>query len=136
MPTNLEIIRSTYAGKSEENGKRIQAYLAEDAQWTEAPGFPYAGTYIGPDQVATHVFARLASEWEGYKAEVRDYYQDGDTVIAVGVYSGTYKQTGKHFEADFVHIWKLQNQKIVNYKQYVDSYLVRNAMSSEYLPSY
>ena len=131
MLTNLAIIKSTYEGNSEENGKRIQAYLAEDAQWTEAAGFPYAGTYIGFDQVAKNVFARLASEWEGYKAEVSDYYQDGDTIIAVGVYSGTYKQTGKYFEADFVHLWKLRNQKIVKFKQYVDSYLVRNAMSSE-----
>ena len=131
MLTNLQIIKSTYEGDSEENGKRMRAYLAEDAQWTEAPGFPYAGTYIGFGQVAKNVFARLASEWEGYKAAVSDYYQDGDTIIAVGVYSATYKQTGKYFKADFVHIWKLRNQKIVEFKQYVDSYLVRNAMLAE-----
>lgn len=68
---------------------------------------------------------------EGYKAEVSDYYEDGDTIIAVGVYSGTYKQTGKYFQADFVHIWKLKNKKIVKFKQFVDSYLVWGAMSPE-----
>lgn len=131
MPNNLDIIKSTYEGTSEENGKKYQVYLAEDAEWTEAAGFPYAGTYIGFEQVAMNVFARLGNEWDGYKAEVSNYYEDGDTIIAVGVYSGTYKQTGKYFEADFVHIWKLQNQKITKFKQYVDSFLVRKAMSSE-----
>lgn len=131
MPSNLDIIKSTYEGNPEENSKRYQTYLAEDATWTEAAGFPYAGTYTGYDDIAQNVFARLGSEWDGYKAEVSQYFEDGDTVIAVGVYSGTYKQTGNYFEADFVHIWKLQQQKIVKFKQYVDSYLVRNAMKLE-----
>lgn len=131
MLSNLDIIKSTYEGNSEENGKKYQFYLEENVEWTEAAGFPYAGIYIGFEQVAKNVFARLGSEWEGYKAEVSDYYEDGDTIIAAGVYSGTYKQTGKYFEADFVHIWKLQNQKIIKFKQHVDSYLVRNAMSPE-----
>ena len=46
--TNLDIIKSTYEGKtSEENGKNLAKYVAEDISWTEAKGFPYAGTYIG-----------------------------------------------------------------------------------------
>jgi ketosteroid isomerase-like protein len=131
MPNNLDIIKSTYEGSSKENGNNYQAYLSEDAEWTEATGFPYAGTYIGYEEISNNVFARLDSEWEGYKAEVSDYYEDGDTIIAVGVYSGTYKQTGKYFQADFVHIWKLKNKKIVKFKQFVDSYLVWGAMSPE-----
>ena len=51
-----------------------------------------------------------------------------DVIIAEGVYSGIYKETGKSFEADFVHVWNLKNRKIVKFKQYVDSYIVREAM--------
>ena len=41
--TNLEIIKSTYEGKtSEENGKNLAKYVAENISWTEAKGFPYA----------------------------------------------------------------------------------------------
>ena len=43
--TNIEIVKSTYEGKtSEENGKNLAMYVAEDISWTEAKGFPYAGT--------------------------------------------------------------------------------------------
>ena len=44
MTANLDLIRSTYEGPSEENGKHLLAALAPDAEWTEAAGFPYAGT--------------------------------------------------------------------------------------------
>jgi hypothetical protein len=39
--TNLEIVRSTYEGKtSEENGKNLAKYIADNIRWTEAKGFP------------------------------------------------------------------------------------------------
>jgi len=50
--TNLDIIRSTYEGPSAENGKHLVAALASDAEWVEAAGFPYAGTYVGPEAIA------------------------------------------------------------------------------------
>ncbi len=40
--TNLEIVGSTYEGKtSEDNGKNLAKYVAGDISWTEAKGFPY-----------------------------------------------------------------------------------------------
>jgi ketosteroid isomerase-like protein len=68
MKTNLEIIRATYEGPSDENGKHLLAALAPDAAWTEAEGFPYAGTYVGPAAIFANVFQRLASEWLDYRA--------------------------------------------------------------------
>lgn len=50
--TNLEIIKSTDEGKaSEENGKNLAKYVADNISWTEAKGFPYAGTYMGLENV-------------------------------------------------------------------------------------
>lgn len=69
--TNLEIIKTTYEGKtSEENGKNLAKYVAKDISWIEAKGFPYAGTYIGLDSVTKNVFSRLGSEWVDYKFQV------------------------------------------------------------------
>jgi hypothetical protein len=46
MGINLEVIRGTYEGSPEDNGRNLLAALAPDAEWTEAEGFPYAGTYV------------------------------------------------------------------------------------------
>jgi uncharacterized protein len=129
LMTNLEIIKSTYEGKSsEENGKNLAKYLAPDAHWTEAEGFPYAGTYIGFEAIHKNVFSRLGSEWTDYKLTIEDYIYADDRVIAYGTYSGTYKATGKFFKARVAHLWKLRDGKIISFEQIVDSKPVRDAM--------
>ena len=125
---NLEIIRATYEGPSEQNGKNLIAALASDAVWIEAAGFPYAGTYTGPESVIANVFQRLAGEWIDYRAEVASYVVEGDQVVAFGVYSGTYRQTGKAMRAAFAHHYRLREGKIVRMVQYVDSHMVQQAL--------
>lgn len=127
--TNLEIIKSTYEGKtSEENGKNLAKYVAENISWTEAKGFPYAGTYIGLESIIKNVFSRLGSEWMDYKLTPEDYVASDDKVVAYGTYTGIYKKTNKPFEARVAHIWKLTDGKIVSFEQFVDSKLVNDAM--------
>ncbi len=129
MATNKDIIRATYEGSSEDNGRNLRAALAPDATWTEAAGFPYAGTYVGPDRIVAGVFHRLATEWDGYAARVHTYLEDGDRVAAFGVYSGTYRATGKAMTATFAHLYRLEGGKIVTMEQYVDSATVMAALT-------
>ncbi|WP_448103981.1 nuclear transport factor 2 family protein [Pedobacter panaciterrae] len=127
--TNLEIIKSTYEGKtSEENGKNLAKYVAGDISWTEAKGFPYAGTYMGLENVTQNVFSRLGSEWVDYKFTPEDYVASDDKVVAYGTYTGTYKISGKPFKARVAHVWKLKDGKIIKFEQFVDSQPVNDAM--------
>jgi len=127
--TNLEIVKSTYEGKtSEENGKNLAKHVANDISWTEAKGFPYAGTYKGLDEVTKNVFSRLGSEWIDYKFTPEDYVASNDKVVAYGAYTGIYKITGKSFAARVAHVWKLKDGKIISFEQFVDSQTVIEAM--------
>ena len=128
--TNLEIVRSTYEGaNAAENGRALQQYLAPDARWTEAAGFPYAGTYVGFDAIRTNVFARLGSEWDNYHTEIEGYAEGLDAVVAYGTYKGTYLATGKYMEARVAHLWKLREGRIVSFEQFVDSHTVVAALN-------
>jgi ketosteroid isomerase-like protein len=128
--TNLEIIKSTYEGKtSEENGKNLAKYVSENITWTEAAGFPYAGTYIGLENIAKNVFSRLGSEWVDYKFTPQDYVASEDKVVAYGTYTGTYNLTGRSFKARVAHVWKLKEGKITSFEQFVDSKMVNDAMN-------
>ena len=131
MGANLELIRATYEGKSEDNGRNLLAALAPDAEWTEAEGFPYAGTYVGADAIIAGVFHRLGTEWTGYRAEVHTFLEDGDRVAAFGVYSGTYKATGKSMRAAFAHLYQVRDGKITSMRQYVDTHMVQQALSPD-----
>ena len=126
--TNLEIIKSTYEGKtSEENGKNLAQYASDDISWTEAKGFPYGGTYIGFESIIKNVFSRLGSEWIDYKFTPEDYITSNDKVVAYGTYSGTNIRTKKSFKARVAHVWKLKDGKIINFEQFVDSQPVNEA---------
>lgn len=96
--------------------------------WTEAEGFPYGGTYIGPDAVLQNVFVKLGSEWDGFAATPHELVADGDTVVALGEYSGAFKATGKRFSAPFAHVWKLKGGRIVTFRQITDTVIVQRAL--------
>jgi hypothetical protein len=52
------------------------AVLAQDVSWVEAEGFPYGGTYSGPDAVLENVFMKLGTEWEGFSAVPHEFVQN------------------------------------------------------------
>lgn len=131
MGANLDLIRATYEGSSEDNGRSLLAALAPDATWTEAEGFPYAGTYVGPDAIIAGVFHRLRSEWIGYRADVHTFMEDGDRVAAFGVYHATYKATEKSMTASFAHLYGVRGGKIASMVQYVDSHMVSQALRAD-----
>jgi ketosteroid isomerase-like protein len=125
---NTEIIRSVYTAFATGDVPGVVGAFDADIRWTEAEGFPYGGTYGGPDAVVTNVFARLGSEWEGFAAVPHAFVAEGDTVVALGDYSGTYKATGKTFSAPFAHVWTLSEGKITRFQQYTDTALVQAAL--------
>lgn len=128
MASNKDVIRGTYEASPAQKGERLRAALAPDASWTEAAGFPYAGTYVGFDAIAANVFQRLATEWIDYRAEARIYLEDGEHVAAFGVYSGTYRATGKAMTAAFAHLYTFKDGQIVRMEQVVDSAMALRAM--------
>jgi ketosteroid isomerase-like protein len=128
MKTNLEIIKDIYLGDAEESKRSLDSILSPRVEWTETAGFPYAGTYYGAEEVGKNVFSRLAADWIGFRADVANFYDAGDTIIATGFYRATYRKTGKPMEASFAHTWTLDNGKIVKYVQCADTKKVWDAM--------
>lgn len=130
MSAALEIIKDHYAASARGDLDGMLKCLADDVSWTEMAGFPYAGTYIGPDAVRRNVFERIGAEWDDYSADPDELIDGpGDVIVAVGNYSGTYKKTGKFMRVRVVHIWRLRDGAVVNFEQFTDTRLVAEAMS-------
>jgi len=125
---NTAVVQRLYAGFATGNLEAVLADMAPNIQWTEAEGYPYAGLYSGPDAIVQGVFARLATEWEGYQAEPDTYVAQGDTVVVLGHYSGRYLKSGKAFRAPFAHVWTLLDGKLVRFVQYTDTAVVMKAL--------
>lgn len=128
MSSNSATIQSLYAAFARGDVSTVLGALAPDVRWTEAEGFPYGGTYSGPQAVLENVFLKLATEWEGFAAVPEEFVAQGETVVALGTYSGKFKSSGKSFRAPFVHVWKFQNGKVQTFRQHTDTLLVQRAL--------
>lgn len=128
MPTNHEIITAHYAASAAGDIEDMLAPLTEDTRWTEAEGFPCAGTYVGPDAVAENVFGALQKMFDGYTLSVDEVVDAGEVQIGIGTYSGTYRDTGKAFRARVAHIWRLADGKVTSFEQITDTLMVDRCM--------
>lgn len=104
--------------------------MNENIEWNEAEGFPYGGTYHGPDAVLNNVFMKLGTEWEDFQAVPEQYVDGGDTIVALGHYSGTYKETGKSMHVPMAHVWKMRDGKASEFRQYTDTEIVQRALEN------
>ncbi len=128
MSSALDTIRGVYDAFARGDIPAVLAALDAKASWTEAEGFPYAGTYIGHDAILNEVFMKLGTEWEGFSAVPHEFVAEGDTVVAIGTYGGRYRKTGRRFSAPFAHVWNLVGGKAVRFRQFTDTAVVQSAI--------
>jgi hypothetical protein len=128
--SNLKIIQGAYSAFANGDVPGVLGILSPDVAWTEAEGFPYGGTYIGPQAVLEGVFMRLGTDWDGFAAIPAELIDGGDSIVALGKYSGTSKATGKSFQANFAHVWKMRDGKVIRFVQYTDTLLVQQALQA------
>lgn len=125
--SNADVIRAHYAASDRGDIDGMIADFADDIRWTEAAGFPLAGTYVGPQAVVDGVFLKLGEEWDDYTLAIDEVIDGGDTVVGIGTYSGTHKGTGRFFAARVAHVWRLDAGRAVAFEQFTDTLLVARA---------
>jgi uncharacterized protein len=120
---NVDLIRAIYAGLATGDVPAVVARMSPDIEWHEAENFPYAdrSPYRGPEAILTGVFARFGEEWDGFAAVPDDYLDAGDAVVVLGRYRSTYKPTGRALDAQFAHVWRVEDGKAVAFQQYTDT---------------
>ena len=125
---NIDTIRNLYASFAQGDIQAFLDLLDPAVEWTDAEGYPYGGTYVGPQAVMDGVITPLGTEWDGYRVDIDEFLDAGDSIVALGHNSGTYRPTGKSMRAVLANIWTLKNGKIVKFVQYVDTVKVAEAL--------
>lgn len=120
---NVDLIRGLYEAFARGDGAAVLEAMDPGIVWNEAENFPYAdrNPYVGPLAVAEGVFGRIGAEWDQFQAAPGEFLDAGDTVVALGRYTGTYKATGKPISAQFAHVWRVSGSKITAFQQYADT---------------
>jgi ketosteroid isomerase-like protein len=125
MATNRELIEGLYGRFAVGDVPAVLGAMADDIEWTEAEGFPLAGTYVGPQAVLEGVFMRLGEIGDHYSVEPEQYVVDGDTVVTLGRYTWKHKDTGTPASVKMAHVWAIREGKVVAFQQHVDTAKLR-----------
>jgi uncharacterized protein len=128
---NVDVVRGMYDAFSRGDVPSVLAVLDPQIEWLEAENFIYAdrNPYIGPSAVLEGVFMRLATEWDGFGVSPQEILDAGETVVARGYYSGTYKKTGKQVRAQMAHFLTLRDGKVIKFQQYTDTAQFEHAVN-------
>jgi hypothetical protein len=128
--SNVNLIENLYAAFARGDAPTVLAGMDPAIVWNEAEGNPYAdlNPYTGPGAVAQGLFFRLATEWDAFQVHPATILDAGDTVVALGRYTGTYKATGTSMDAQFAHVFTLRDSKVIAFQQYTDTAQMVRAM--------
>jgi len=128
MGSAAAVVESLYRSFALKDLAGVIGVLDPDIRWREADGYPYAGTYHGPEAVKAGVFDRIVGEWSSYTTVPSEVIEHGETVIGLGTYTGTFAKTGKTFTCPFAHIFRVRGGKIIDFDQHTDTHLVQQAL--------
>ncbi|MBW8785424.1 MAG: nuclear transport factor 2 family protein [Novosphingobium sp.] len=120
---NVAVIRGIYDAFARGDVGAVLGSMSDDIVWNDAENYPYAdgNPYVGPAAIAQGVFARCATEWDGFAVAIDEILDAGDRIVALGHYLGTYKATGKAQRTQLAHVWSLRHGKAVAFQQYADT---------------
>ena len=129
---NTDLIRAIYDAFAAGDMAGVLGRMSPDIVWNEAENFPYAdgNPYVGAEAILGGVFARIASEWDGFHVEPEQFLDAGDTVIMTGRYAGSWRGTGQAMNPQVAHIWTCADGKVVRFQQLVDTLAVARAMGA------
>ncbi|MEV5488423.1 nuclear transport factor 2 family protein [Streptomyces bobili] len=126
-----DVVRRQYLASAAGDLEALRATLAPDVEWTEMAGFPLAGTYRTPEGVTANVMEKLDQDWDGWTAHDDTYVVDGESVVVLARYTATNKATGKDIAVRVAHHFVVRGGRIVRFEQFVDTALVRDAMTAD-----
>ena len=118
-----EIVQKVYAGFKAKDLSMILSLQTEDSEWSvaaQASKIPWAAPRRGHAGVAE--FLKILGEWVVPEVfEIKEYFENGDKVVALGFQSGKIRATGNPYEFDFVHVWTLLGGKVKKFRVYYDT---------------
>jgi ketosteroid isomerase-like protein len=114
--TNVEVVQETYEAVGRGDISAHLDLLTDDVEWTfQGPSvIPFTGTRCGREGVA-EFFSLVGRNLEFERFEPREFVAQGDTVVVLGFERSIVKPTGRTFEQEWAHVYKLRDGKVAEF---------------------
>lgn len=131
MSNNVDIVRAGYGDFLSGNIPGVIERFADEFSFNiaGAPEVPYAGTYRTRAELASF-FQQLGESVTISRFEPREYFANGERVVALGYYEGKVNRNDAPFAADWAMAWTVRDGKIVGMQEISDPSPLRRSFAA------
>jgi len=120
--TAVDIVKRSYEAFALDDLDAVMADMHPDIEWHQAQGLPHGGVYHGLQEVRRAIFDPLDEEWwDEFTATPGEFLVAGGDVVVLGRYRGVAKGTGKRLDVPFVHVWTVEGELAIRFRQFLDT---------------
>jgi ketosteroid isomerase-like protein len=125
-----KIVESFYDGMERRDYAALDELLDSSVEWNSAENFIYAARnpYVGKDAVMG-ILRQIEQDWDGFTLVHAETMVVGEIAIIRGRYQGKFKATGFELDAEFVHVLRFRDGKLVMGQTYTDTAQFRDAVN-------
>jgi ketosteroid isomerase-like protein len=125
---NKQLVKQIYTDAANRSGTTFVDSLADDVYWTVTGQYSWSRTFKGKDAVLhglmRHVRSLLADRT---RTVAHNFIAEGDTVV-VEAKGDNVTKTGVRYDNDYCMVWRLENGKVKQIREYCDSALVERVL--------
>jgi ketosteroid isomerase-like protein len=119
---NIQTIQDTYAAFGRLDIDALLGMMSNDIDWQ----------FFGPSELITtgprrgkpevaRFFQEVEATWSFEAFEPRQFIAQEDTVVVLGSYRGTAKETGRKFATEWAQVFTLRDGKVTQFREYADT---------------
>jgi len=116
MSTPTDTVQAVYAAFGRGDVPAILQMLTDDARWqfVGEPSAPYTGTVLGRGQIGEW-FGTIAQVDDIQAFEPRQFLAGPDHVTVLGWERSVSRPSGKPFECEWVHVWRVRDGRVASF---------------------
>lgn len=124
--SNLQIIKEFYDSFRNKDKKYLDL-CHDEIQWITTEDMPNGGKYVGVKAVFEDYFPKMLSNFKEFHAIPEQFLDFKDHIMVIGKYKGI-SIKDKNFEVQFSHVYLVQENKIVQFRQFTDAKVISDSL--------
>ena len=125
---NKKLVQQVFADSANRSGTTFADNLAEDASWIVTGQYSWSHEFKGRDAIQTGLMGHFRSFFaERPRTVAFNFIADGD-YVTVEARGDNVTKTGQRYDNQYCLVFKIDNGKIKQIKEYCDSTLVERVL--------
>ena len=127
---NKKLVQQIFADSANRSGTTFIDHLAEDATWVQTGQCSWSRTFTGKDEITNSLFGYLRSLLTDRPRSLAfNFIAEGEYVV-VEARGDNLTRSGERYDNEYCFVWRVQNGRITQIKEYCDSALVERVLGS------